>query len=222
MQDNTLSNGYITSKNNKTSIMSNVVDLLKSLAHLVRNFLLVLLAFVTIIVSVVLVDKVINVFRDEKLPALLDTYVIATPSMTPTIKVDDAILVRRVDYKDLKKGDIITFKSSDPRLNGMIITHRINEIVKDGNDNVTFITKGDNNTVVDDATVLPQNIYGKVVTIVPFYSIFKNIISNPIVVALFIVVMVALIVNRNKKSTIVNEKEEIELLTFDEETIEII
>lgn len=222
MQDNTLSNGYITSKNNKTSIMSNVVDLLKSLAHLVRNFLLVLLAFVTIIVSVVLVDKGINVFRDEKLPALLDTYVIATPSMTPTIKVDDAILVRRVDYKDLKKGDIITFKSSDPRLNGMIITHRINEIVKDGNDNVTFITKGDNNTVVDDATVLPQNIYGKVVTIVPFYSIFKNIISNPIVVALFIVVMVALIVNRNKKSTIVNEKEEIELLTFDEETIEII
>lgn len=222
MQDNTLSNGYITSKNNKTSIMSNIVDLLKSLAHLVRNFLLVLLAFVTIIVSVVLVDKVINVFRDEKLPALLDTYVIATPSMTPTIKVDDAILVRRVDYKDLKKGDIITFKSSDPRLNGMIITHRINEIVKDGNDNVTFITKGDNNTVVDDVAVLPQNIYGKVVTIVPFYSIFKNIISNPIVVALFIVVMVALIVNRNKKSTIVNEKEEIELLTFDEETIEII
>lgn len=222
MQDNTLSNGYIVSKSNKTNIMSNIVNLLKLLAHLVRNFLLVLLVFVTIVISVVLVDKGINAFRDEKLPALLDTYVIATPSMTPTIKVDDAILVRRVDYKTLKKGDIITFKSSDSRLNGMIITHRINEVVKDENGNVTFITKGDNNTAVDDARVLPQNVYGKVVTIVPFYSTLKNLISNPIVIALFIVFIVALIVNRNKKSKISTKTEEIELLTFDEEAIEII
>ena len=222
MQDNVLSNSYTRSKNSKTSILSNVVDLLKHFVHFVRNIFLVSLAFVTIIISVVLVDKGINAFRNEKLPALLDTYVIATPSMTPTIKVDDAILVRRVDYKDLKKGDIITFKSSDPRLNGMIITHRINEVVTDGNGNVTFITKGDNNSVVDDAAVLPQNIYGKVVTKVPFYNTIKNIISNPKIIALFIVVMVALIVNRNKKNKIAPKKEEIELLTFDEEAIEII
>lgn len=222
MQGNILSNGYITQKNNKTSILSNVVDLLKRFAHFIRNIFIVLLVFVTALVSIVLVDKGINAFRNEKLPALLDTYVIATPSMTPTIKVDDAILVRRVDYKNLKKGDIITFKSSDPRLNGMIITHRINEVVEDSNGNISFITKGDNNTFVDDAKVLPQNIYGKVVTKVPFYSTIKNIISNPIVIALFIVVMVAIIVNRNKKSRNITKKEEIELLTFDEEAIEII
>lgn len=222
MQDNVLSNGYVTSKSNKTNTLSNIVDLLKHFVHLIRNVFIVLLVFVTILVSIVLVDKGINAFRNQKLPALLDTYVIATPSMTPTIKVDDAILVRRVDYKDLKKGDIITFKSSDPRFNGMIITHRINEVLKDNNGNVTFITKGDNNTVVDDAEVLPQNIYGKVVTKVPFYSTIKNLISNPIVIALFIVAMVALIVNRNKKPKDITKKEEIELLTFDEEAIEII
>lgn len=222
MQDNVLSNGYVTSKNSKTNALSNIVDLLKHFVRFVRNIFVVLLAFVTILVSIVLIDKGINAFRSEKLPALLDTYVIATPSMTPTIKVDDAVLVRRVDYKDLKKGDIITFKSSDPRFDGMIITHRINEIVKDSNGNISFTTKGDNNVVVDDAKVLPENIYGKVVTKVPFYSTIKSLISNPIVIALFIVVMVALIVNHNKKSRNITKKEEIELLTFDEEAIEII
>ena len=222
MQDNVMSNGYVASNNSKTNTMSNVVDLLKHALHFIRNILLTLLIFITFIISIVLVDKGINVFRNEKLPALLDTYVIATPSMTPTIKVDDAILVRRVDYKSLKKGDIITFKSSDSRLNGMVITHRINEVITDENGNITFVTKGDNNKNVDDAQVLPENIYGKVMVKVPFYSAIKKTISNPIVISLVIVVMVALIVNRNKKSKKIEKEEEIELLTFDEEAIEII
>lgn len=222
MQDNVLSKGYISSNSKKTITVSKNVDLLKHFIHLVRNMFLVLLVLVSMLIVVILVDAGINQFRDKKLPAILDTYEIVTPSMTPTIKVNDTVMVRRVDYKTLKKGDIITFKSSDSRLNGMIITHRINEVIKDSNGNYTFITKGDNNEYVDDASVLPQNIYGKVVVKVPFYTTIKKVIGNPITIALVCVLIFGFIVNKKKNNALQGSKKEIELLSFREEEIEII
>lgn len=222
MQDNTLSKKYTLSKNSKLNYMSSFVDLLKHFIHFTRNCFFILLTLVALTVSIVLVDNVINQFRDKKLPALIDTYEIVSPSMTPTIKVNDAILVRRVNYKSLKKGDIITFKSSDPRLNGMVITHRINEVLKDKNGNISFITKGDNNYSVDDAEVLPENIYGKVAVKIPFYNVIKKTISNPLIIAGIIVILLGLIINRNKKIRNMQSGEEIELLTFDDECVEIL
>ncbi len=221
MQDKTLSKNYINSKFFKTKAMSNIVDLLMHFTHLLRNFVFALIIIIAFVISIVLVDKGINAFRTEKLPALIDTYQIVSPSMTPTIKVDETVMVRRVDYKNLKKGDIITFKSSDPRLNGMVITHRINEVVKDKNGNVSFITKGDNNQFVDEAKVLPSNIYGKVVVKIPFFATIKNMFSNPIFIAVVILILFGLIVSRNKKKY-TDKEEEVELLSFDEENIEII
>ena len=222
MQDNILSKDYYLSKKRNATAMSNIVDLLKHLLHFTRNCLFVVLILVSFLVSITLIDSVINQFRSEKLPALIDTYEIVSPSMTPTIKVNEAIMVRRVDYKSLKKGDIITFKSSDSRLNGMVITHRINEIVKDKNGKISFITKGDNNYSVDDAMVLPENIYGKVVTKIPFYSTIKKVISNPLIIISIITILVVLIINRNKKNKRSIYEDEIELLSFEEEKLEII
>lgn len=222
MQDNVMSKDYFSSKNSSSGFMSNFVDLLKHLIHFTRNCLFVILILIATVVSITLIDGVINQFRSQKLPALIDTYEIVSPSMTPTIKVNDAIMIRRVDYKSLKKGDIITFKSSDPRLNGMIITHRINEIVKDEKGKVSFITKGDNNYSIDDALVLPENIYGKVVTKVPFYSTIKKVISNPLIIGSIIIILLLLIINRSKKDKNINTDQEIELLSFDDEKLEII
>lgn len=222
MQDNMLSKDYILSKTSKTNVMSKFVDLLKHLVHLIRNCFLVLLALITLTVSIVLVDSIVNQFRNKKLPALIDTYEIVSPSMTPTIKVNDAIMIRRVDYKSLKKGDIITFKSSDQRLNGMVITHRINEVLKDEKGNISFITKGDNNYSVDDTEVLPENIYGKVVVKIPFYNVIKKTISNPLIIVGIIVILLALIINSNKKGKNRQKSEEIELLTFDDEYVEVL
>ncbi len=222
MQDNMVSKKYITSSNKKTIIMSKSVDLLKRFLNLLSYFFFTVLFLVAIVVSVVLIDRGINQFRSEKLPTIIDTYEIATPSMTPTIKVDDTVLIKRVDYKTLKKGDIITFKSSDSRLGGMIITHRINEVYKDKEGNVQFITKGDNNELNDDAPVLPQNIYGKVIAKIPFYSSLKRFITNPIIIALIVLLLFGIIRNRSKKRMIEAKNGEIEVLKFNEEAIEII
>ncbi len=222
MQNNILSKGCVLTKNNKTNALSNFVDLLKHLIHFTRNCFFVLLVLIALTVSIALVDSVVNQFRNKKLPALIDTYEIVSPSMTPTIKVDDAIMIRRIDYKSLKKGDIITFKSSDPRLNGMVITHRINEVLKDSKGNISFITKGDNNYSVDDAEVLPENIYGKVFVKIPFYNAIKRTITNPLIIVGIIVILLGLIINRNKKGKNRQISEEIELLTFEDEYVEVL
>ena len=221
MNNNILSKTYVSSSNNKTNIVSNIVDLLKHFLHIVINCFFALIIVISAFILIVLIDKGINVFRTEQLPALFDTYEIVSPSMTPTIKVNDAIMIKRTNYKKLKKGDIITFKSSDSRLNGMIITHRINDIITSSNGDIRFITKGDNNATVDDAPVLPKNIYGKVITKVPFYSQIKSLVGNPIFLAVVIVILFGLIVNKTKKNKDI-EKEEIELLDYNEREIEII
>ena len=87
---------------------------------------------------------------------------------------------------------------------------------------VSFITKGDNNYSIDDALVLPENIYGKVVTKVPFYSTIKKVISNPLIIGSIIIILLLLIINRSKKDKNINTDQEIELLSFDDEKLEII
>lgn len=221
MKDNTMSKSYFLSRNTKSNIMSNFVLIVKYFFHLLRNCFFIILLSISFIVLIVFSDSIVNQFRSNKLPALFDMYEIVSPSMTPTIKVNDAIMIKRVDYKSLKKGDIITFKSSDSRLNGMVITHRINDIVKNENGEIVFVTKGDNNSTIDDAVVLPKNIYGKVVTKIPFFKYIKNIVTNPFIISLVFVIIILLIVNKKNNGKI-NKNQEIEILTFDDEYIEIL
>ncbi|GKU27202.1 S26 family signal peptidase [Clostridium folliculivorans] len=77
-------------------------------------------------------------------------------SMKPIFSSGDLIIDRKVDVKDLKVGDIVTF-----RWNTSLSTHRIVEIIKDGKGNVSYKTKGDNNNAVDQEAVNSVNVVGK-------------------------------------------------------------
>ena len=77
--------------------------------------------------------------------------------MQPTLNIDDVILVKEYDIKDLNKNDIITF-TKDKK----IISHRIVKIIEKEKDRV-FVTKGDNNDVEDVGFVKKDQIYGKVI-----------------------------------------------------------
>ena len=80
---------------------------------------------------------------------------IATNSMKPTFYRGDAIMIEKCDIKDIKMGDILVFVSE-----GRIITHRVIKIYKE-DDNIKFITKGDNNNVKDDIISDESNYIGK-------------------------------------------------------------
>jgi signal peptidase len=92
--------------------------------------------------------------------------VIATGSMEPLIYPGDIVILKQMRSEDqirgLKNGDIIQFKRNE-----ILITHRIIEIESDKHRNLTFHTKGDNNSVEDIETVNPNDIRGVYVCVIP-------------------------------------------------------
>jgi signal peptidase len=109
---------------------------------------------------------------------LYSAYIIVSPSMKPTINVEDAIIVQRKAASKLKVKDIITFNAQDSSASGITITHRIVAIVKDKNGKLLFRTKGDNNNVEDSALVKPENIVGKVLLRIPLIGYIQYFIAN--------------------------------------------
>ena len=90
---------------------------------------------------------------------------VQTGSMEPTLHVGDCIVIRKCDPATLSKGDIISFYSEETDIQGMLVTHRIVSVNKDG----TFTTMGDANPVSDSKSVKPESILGVYVRKSEFY-----------------------------------------------------
>lgn len=111
--------------------------------------------------------------------------VVLTGSMSPTYKTGSVIYYHEVEQKELKKGDVITYKLNEKDL----ITHRIYAI----NDDKTYVTKGDANNNVDPMVVKYDKIIGKVAKVyipyVGYYVAFIN--TNPWVIVLVALILVS-------------------------------
>jgi len=83
--------------------------------------------------------------------------------MEPTIPTGSNVLVRETDPYKLEEGDIITFTSRDPSIEGQANTHRILDVTEDEAGNLMYVTKGDANNSADHFGVYPSDIKGKVV-----------------------------------------------------------
>lgn len=121
---------------------------------------------------------------------------IVSESMEPTFYKDDLVVVRKCSEKELKKGDIITFKQDD-----RIISHRIDGITKEKGE-VKFITKGDNNEVRDQELVEVQDIYGKVLFSIKDVGKVIHYIQNArgfINIVMFIIILFVLISLRDNQ-----------------------
>lgn len=125
---------------------------------------------------------------------------IVSESMEPTFYKDDLAVVKSCNTEELKEGDIITFKQED-----RVISHRIEDITKEKGE-VKFITKGDNNEVEDKEPVDMQNIYGKVVFVIPKVGKIVNYIQNVrgfVNVCILIVIICILI---NFRDNVINSR----------------
>ena len=115
---------------------------------------------------------------------------VLTGSMEPTIPEGSMLLIQETDPKSLQPGDIISFFSPDPSLDGALNTHRIQQVVAEG-DTLEFITKGDANFLEDQQPVAAQQVVGKVIFISPTLGKFVRLISNPLVFGLAILLPLA-------------------------------
>ena len=122
-------------------------------------------------------DLLINL--NSKKSPIFNGYVIVSESMIPTININDAVVVKRVDNDKYKVGDIISFSSNDINYRGLIVTHRIINKENITTSNSIYTTKGDNNLVADRASVLTNQIYGKVLFIIPKLGYIKNFFNKP-------------------------------------------
>ncbi len=89
-------------------------------------------------------------------------YTIQSGSMSPTLPIGSIILSKKLSNTSaLDVGDIVTFSH-----NGVIVTHRITEIVNDNG--IKYRTKGDNPSNTPDIDLLsPKNV--KAVFVIKLY-----------------------------------------------------
>lgn len=115
-----------------------------------------------------------------------------TGSMEPAIPVHSFLVTQDVDPETLQVGDIITFRSTQPNLEGALNTHRITSVYEE-NGQLMFHTKGDANAVEDSEPVAAVNVVGKVVFVSAALGTVVSLFANPLVFLLLIVVPLVLL-----------------------------
>lgn len=154
----------------------------------------IIILFYLILIPVILFSILLmflELGNSKDLPGFFDyeLYTVTSDSMEPKLKVNDMILVKKGFTNDqFKVGNIITFK----RLDGEIITHRIDRIVLADMNNA-YITKGDNNKQTDKGEVKYEQIIGKVVLTMPKLGSIISILKNKFVFLLCVIVLISII-----------------------------
>ena len=167
--------------------------LLNYMASILLYTILILLLIVGIIFIAYIFDAKKNASGGDYKPPLYNAYIIVSQSMTPVIKVNDAIITKRVDASTINVGDVVTYLSENPQYPGIMITHRVIE-KHETNGEYYFVTKGDYNNIADPLTVKASQIYGKVVMRIPKIGFIQVILSNYIGwIALIVVPALAII-----------------------------
>lgn len=126
---------------------------------------------------------------------------VTTGSMKPTYDVDTLIIVKKVAPETIKENDVISFYSQDPALDGAVNTHRVVEIKEEDGKRI-FVTKGDNNNVVDTYNVESEYLIGKVVASSKIIGKVSRLVANPLIFIPVILIPLAFILISNMLGTI--------------------
>ena len=165
-----------TSKNK--SILKNILNYIASIiSWTVFTLLMICLIFLLYyFICTKLLAK-----KGEKFEPFFSLYTIASPSMTPNIKVYDVIVNLKVkDPNDIKIGDVITFISESPECLGIKVTHRVVGIEKDADGKISYQTKGDANLIADSALAPYENVIGKVSFKIPMLGRIQFFLSTKV------------------------------------------
>ena len=130
---------------------------------------------------------------------------ITTGSMAPTYGIDTMVIVKDTKASEIQEGDVISFYSTDPSLDGAVNTHRVVEVHEE-NGARTYVTKGDKNNVVDAYDVEEKYLIGKVVYASKLLGKLSRLVSNPIVFLAVILIPLAVILISNLVNTLVLAK----------------
>lgn len=104
----------------------------------------------------------------------LQPYAVLSGSMEPNFPVGSLLYVKKTDVKMLTVGDVITFSLEGD----IVVTHRISGVERDNG--LAFRTKGDANAQEDGGMVLPEDIIGTPVFVIPRLGYAAYFIQTPL------------------------------------------
>jgi len=134
-----------------------------------------ILAAVFVLLSVVLTPA-------GQVPQVLgfSVFRVLTGSMEPEIPEGALLLVRKTDTDTIQIGDVISFFSPDPTLEGAVNTHRVVDIQTENGEKI-FYTKGDANVLEDTYPVRADMVVGKAVHVSTGLGKAVAVLANPLV-----------------------------------------
>lgn len=125
----------------------------------------------------------------------LNSFVVVSGSMMPTLDVNDLIFTIKEEKDKLQQGSIISFYQNDH-----IITHRINNVIEQ--DGQTYYeTKGDNNNDIDDELVQYDDVVGRYLFKIPKLGyLIKNLQTQIGIVVVIVLLLIREMFARNKEN----------------------
>ena len=177
--ENSENKNYFGVRHYNVKIVKEKVNPLVFISSVISYVLFIWLLLVGGVLLYYIADIKIRAAKGDFTPPTYNAYVVLTGSMVPEIMPKDVVVTKKWDAKDLEQGDIITFMSSDDRLSGIIVTHRIKNKYYDATTNkYTFQTKGDANNTEDFTLTEENNIIGKVVFKIPMLGYVQEILAS--------------------------------------------
>lgn len=173
----------------------------KQIFSLIGNIIYWLLLFFSICI---LIFGIIGQKNNKQLKLFGYSFsVVVTPSMEDTINVNDIIIVKDSDFKEIKEQDIIVYYNSSANIN---VVHRVIKINDDG----SLVTKGDNNSSPDSIFTTEANYIGKVVSYGSYLGLGKLLTNSKsvIFIVLILIFLYILIINIKNIFKINKEKNE--------------
>ncbi len=163
--------------------------------NLRRTIISAITSFFIFILTVYFLLIMYGKFSQNNNKFQINSFVVISGSMEPTLKINDLIFNIKVKEENIKKGDIISFKEGNN-----VVTHRINNIVEE-NGKKYYETKGDNNPNVDEKMTEYDNIVGRYIFKIPKigYSI-RNMQTQIGIFAIIVLLLFAEVHARKKEN----------------------
>lgn len=173
--------------------------LLDMVKKVFTNIINILSIVIIAAAAVILLSVVLTKSGDAPSVMGYSLFRVMTGSMEPAIPTNAVIVTHAVDPDEIEVGDVISYFSKDPALNGAVNTHRVVAIYEEAG-TIFYQTRGDANNADDLYPPTANDIIGEVVFSSYLLGVAVRLISNPLVFFPLILVplLILLILNLTK------------------------
>lgn len=150
---------------------------MKKARHILGKIVTIAILLFAIFIMIFTIVSVNTVGKDQSMFGY-KPYIVLSDSMNGVFEVGDIAVSKETDVDDLKKGDIISFKSIDPNNYDTVVTHKIKKVTKYQGEKA-YVTYGVNTGVEDAYPVPADRVIGEYQFRLPKMGYFFQFLKTP-------------------------------------------